>query len=134
MVIMFVVLKLRMTPVTDIVVGVANMCALVVCGHTPKGILSRIASWPPIAAIGTFSYSLYLIHFPIQQVLWQHFVLPLNLGKVATFFIVATLGTAAIIGLSYLFYLVFERPFCNSRSRMNVTPLFIFQREIVETR
>ncbi len=99
---------------TDVSEGVVCACLLIVCAHWPRNAIARVVCWQPIASLGLFSYSLYLIHFPLQQVLWQHVVLPMKLGPVKTFYFMATAGTALIVILSYLFYLVFERPFCGA--------------------
>jgi len=73
--------------------------------------MSLIASSKPIVRVGKFSYSLYLVHFPVQQVLWQHVVLPMKLGQTMTFGIMATAGTGVILVFAYGFYVLFERPF-----------------------
>jgi peptidoglycan/LPS O-acetylase OafA/YrhL len=107
----FVAPNLQKFALSDVVVGVVSMCLLITCGHWPRNPLSRIASSKPIVRIGKFSYSLYLVHFPVQQVLWKYIVLPMNLGKVMTFGVMATAGTAVILAFAYGFYLLFERPF-----------------------
>jgi peptidoglycan/LPS O-acetylase OafA/YrhL len=87
------------------------MCLLITCGHWPNNPLARVASSKPIVRIGKFSYSLYLVHFPVQQVLWKYVVFPMKLGQVMTFGIMATAGTGLILVFAYGFYLLFERPF-----------------------
>lgn len=101
---------------TELVVGVVAMCVLIVCAHWPHNPIARIASLEFVAKIGIFSYSLYLIHFPLQQFIWLYSVLPLHLGKPATFLIMATIGTALIVLFAFAFYLLFERPFCTTQS------------------
>ena len=104
---------------TEIVVGVVAMSVLIVCAHWPGNLIARITSFGPIAKIGGFSYSLYLIHFPLQQLIWLYLVLPLKLGKFSTFLVMATVGTGLIIALEFAFYLLFERPFCNMKVARN---------------
>ena len=70
-----------------------------------------------MAGLGVFSYSMYLLHFPIQQVLWLRVVLPARLERVVTFGIMATFGTGLIVAVSFVFYWWFERPFCNHLDR-----------------
>ncbi|MDE2463907.1 MAG: acyltransferase [Alphaproteobacteria bacterium] len=94
-----------------LLVAICGMCALIVCAQWPGNPLARFCAWRPVAWIGSFSYSLYLIHFPVQQLIWQDLVRPLGLSKAVTFAVMATLGTALIVLFSYGFYLVFERPF-----------------------
>jgi len=96
---------------SDVVVGVVSMSVLILCSHWPNNPMSLIASSKPIVRVGKFSYSLYLVHFPVQQVLWQHVVLPMKLGQTMTFGIMATAGTGVILVFAYGFYVLFERPF-----------------------
>ena len=101
---------------TELVVGVLAMCMLIVCAQFPENPIARLVSINFIAKIGLFSYSLYLIHFPLQQIIWLYLVLPLHLGKTVTFLVMASVGTAAIVVLAFAFYLLFERPFCSAQS------------------
>ena len=94
-----------------LLVAICGMCALIVCAQWPGNPLTRLCAWRPVAWVGSFSYSLYLVHFPVQQLIWQDMVRPMGLSKEATFAIMVTIGTASIVLFSYLFYLVFERPF-----------------------
>jgi peptidoglycan/LPS O-acetylase OafA/YrhL len=119
MAVMLLTPRLRDLALVEAVVGIVAMCGLIVCGQWPGNPLARVATWPPIAGIGIFSYSLYLIHFPLQEVLWQHLILPLGLGRGAGFALIGGVGTALILLLAYGFYWVFERPFCNQASRVN---------------
>lgn len=100
---------------TEIVVGVVAMCLLIVCAQWPHNPIAWVTSLKPIAKIGAFSYSLYLVHFPFQQLIWLYLVMPLHLQKPATFLVMATAGTALILALAFVFYLLFERPFCNMK-------------------
>jgi peptidoglycan/LPS O-acetylase OafA/YrhL len=100
----------------DIAVGVCSMCFLTIGAHWPRNPVIKIASWGPIAFLGTFSYSLYLVHSPLQQLLWTRLIVPMKLSESWTFGLGATAGTALILFLSYWFYVVAERPFCTSAS------------------
>jgi peptidoglycan/LPS O-acetylase OafA/YrhL len=94
-----------------LLIAICGMCALIVCAQWPRNPLARLCAWRPVAWVGSFSYSLYLVHFPVQQLIWQDLVRPLGLSKEATFGIMVSAGTAAIVLFAYVFYLVFERPF-----------------------
>ena len=72
-----------------LLVAICGMCALIVCAQWPRNPLARFCAWRPIAWVGSFSYSLYLIHFPVQQLIWQDLVRPLGWSKVATFWVMA---------------------------------------------
>ena len=77
----------------------------------PENAVARLLAWWPLAGIGLFSYSLYLIHEPLLQVVWQYVVHPLHLGRGMTFAVLVLISTPVIIGLSYAFFLAFEKPF-----------------------
>jgi peptidoglycan/LPS O-acetylase OafA/YrhL len=117
---------------TELVVGVVAMCVLIVCAHWPRNPIARVVSLSLFAKIGIFSYSLYLIHFPLQQMIWLYLVLPLHLGKLATFLVMATGGTTLIVLLAFGFYLLFERPFCNvSGARLSTRAALETGKELV---
>jgi peptidoglycan/LPS O-acetylase OafA/YrhL len=96
--------------VTDGLVGVFVGAILMIATMVPSGAMAKSFSLRPLPSIGTVSYSLYLIHFPLQQLLWQTIVRPFGWSKPATFVLMSTIGTAVIlVGASGFFYL-FERP------------------------
>ena len=99
-------------PDVDAMVGVSAMSFMVVCAHWPRSVLARPVSWRPVSFLGTFSYSLYLIHFPLQQVLIDRLLLP-HLGKMAACWTATTIGTLVVGIISYGFYLLIEKPFLN---------------------
>jgi peptidoglycan/LPS O-acetylase OafA/YrhL len=86
----------------------------------PDFALTRTLSWRPLVSIGTFAYSLYLIHAPLLQIVWQYGLHPLHLGDRITFALLAGVGTPLIVGVAYLFFLAFEKPFMTVRK--NETP------------
>jgi peptidoglycan/LPS O-acetylase OafA/YrhL len=61
--------------------------------------------WKPLASAGTWSYSLYLIHGPAMFFFAQKLPAP-NLGYFLNWFA----AYAFILGASYTFYLLIERP------------------------
>ncbi|CAN5682781.1 hypothetical protein BH11ARM2_BH11ARM2_37990 [soil metagenome] len=69
--------------------------------------LARFLGKPWLVVLGSFSYSLYLVHHPVMQVLWL--VRPTH-GSVADFFyLLATMPLT--LAVAYGFSLLFERPF-----------------------
>lgn len=96
---------------TDWVIGSSSAALIASMAASPRSLLTRIASLPPLVWIGTFSYSIYLIHAPLLQVVWQYLLRPLRQSDTTTFILLAIPGTLVILALSYLFYLPFERPF-----------------------
>lgn len=100
-------------PVLDFPVGVMTTCALVLASRE-NSMMSRLFSWKPLVFMGTFSYSVYLVHAPLLQILWQYVVRPAGLGDTACFAFLMTIGFAFVLGGAYLFFRVFELPFMRS--------------------
>lgn len=73
-------------------------------------------SWRPLVWIGGFSYSLYLIHAPLIQVLWQYGLRPLGLSDLTTYLLLLLGGVPLIVLAAWAFWWLCERPFLNSRS------------------
>ena len=78
-----------------------------------------------MVGLGTFSYSLYLIHFPlilVEMALLRSY----QLSAPTNFLIYALLGLPVIVGISYAFHRVFERPFMHIpsvKTSLRVVPL-----------
>jgi peptidoglycan/LPS O-acetylase OafA/YrhL len=73
---------------------------------TDGGGLAKLFSWKPLVALGGFSYSLYLVHHPIQQIVYW-FRPAFVKDEVTTFaYLVAMLPV--LLFASYLFAKVFE--------------------------
>jgi peptidoglycan/LPS O-acetylase OafA/YrhL len=101
---------------TDYLMGFGSACFLVAvsCGHLPK--FRQTLSWRPLVFTGTFAYSIYLIHAPLLQVISQFIIKPLGLTIAGSMLVLVALGIPAIVGSSYVFYLVAERPFINKKN------------------
>jgi peptidoglycan/LPS O-acetylase OafA/YrhL len=101
--------------VQDLLVGCATLCLLVAVTpgeHSDSWHWVRNAlGCAPLAFIGSFSYSLYLIHAPLLEVIWVYFVHPLHMTALNSLVLLASAGMAVVIGLAYLFFLLCERPF-----------------------
>jgi len=102
----------------DLVVGVMAAAALVLTSRGDKSLLGSTFGWRPLAFVGTFSYSLYLIHAPLLQVIWQYGLNPAGVGSDAMFGILMTDGLLSILCTSYLFYKAFEAPAMRAASRI----------------
>jgi peptidoglycan/LPS O-acetylase OafA/YrhL len=55
------------TPLPVEVVALPLFATLVLAGSVPGNVVSRIASWRPFVAVGTASYSLYLMQAPVEK-------------------------------------------------------------------
>jgi peptidoglycan/LPS O-acetylase OafA/YrhL len=106
--------KLKWFEWIDLPVALLGFAALIGATTGRKGALKSILSWHPLVVIGTFSYSLYLIHAPLLQILWQYVLEPLGVRPDLRFYFLMTGGLALILGASYLFFLLVEAPFLGS--------------------
>ncbi len=131
----------------DSLVGTATACLLVCCtrrlirdqnpsGDVSSNRLSRPSRTPVLLRVmesrwavllGTFSYSLYLIHAPILALL-QAALRPQGFSPLMELAMMLTLGTALALLGSGVFHLVFERPFLShSLERAEARPQAIGQ-------
>ena len=101
----------------DFLGGLATLSFIVAASRARPSRLRSVLGLRPLAILGTFSFSIYLVHLPLLQVERQYGVNRLDLSKPMTFFVMVTFGAAAIVGFAYLFHRAFERPFMSSRQR-----------------
>jgi peptidoglycan/LPS O-acetylase OafA/YrhL len=101
----------------DVMVGLATAATLVLMGARERSWERRLAGSAALAGVGLFSYSLYLVHAPLLQILWQYAIAPLRMSAIAAFATLTIAGTPVILLASYGFYLVFERPFAIAKKR-----------------
>ncbi len=104
---------------TDAFVGCAVAALLAICAR-PEMVLRRVFEVKFIVWLGTFSYSIYLIHGPLQELFLAEagrFHFPVSGWH--TFLWLSLAGTSVILGLANVFYWLFERPFLNRRPPLN---------------
>ena len=94
----------------DMIVGAGIACLLVHCEGSQRSLLTRALAWRPLVFIGGFSYSIYLMHFPLQALVWIHLVRPLELPVHGAFALFLVLGSPLVLAGCRVFYLLFERP------------------------
>lgn len=96
----------------DLLVGAATGSLLVGCAQEEaqgrRGWLRRLLEARPSVALGRFSYSLYLIHFPA---LWLLLPVSKKLPPIGQWAFESTIGVAWAVGIAYLFHRVVERRF-----------------------
>lgn len=87
-----------------------------VASEQRTNLVMRFLSSRPLALLGSFSYSIYLIHLPILTSLYR-LLLGTSLPErtVSAIMLVATVPVCLIC--AYLFHLAFERPFMPGRPR-----------------
>lgn len=93
----------------DIFVGAAAICVIASMGIGNAPSLVSMLSWKPLASIGVFSYSLYLLHAPLLQVFWQLFAQPFDLTRHETLLVMWLGGVPTMVGAAYVFYLLVEK-------------------------
>lgn len=127
----------------DISVGIVCFCLLMACSEPPSGLpsgspdnlpagksagltagagnlFSLILSWKPLVFTGSFSYSLYLIHAPLIQLITQFVVMPFHLSPFNATILTMLLSVLLIVPVSYVFYLFCERPFMRIGKKLSM--------------
>jgi peptidoglycan/LPS O-acetylase OafA/YrhL len=105
----------------DYIVG-AWAFALLVWATDRTSLLHRCLTLRWLAFIGTFAYSIYLIHAPLLAVLWQYVLEPIHLPPRTAYLALNFLGIPAIVLASYIFFLLFEQPFIRRRNPKPMVP------------
>jgi peptidoglycan/LPS O-acetylase OafA/YrhL len=110
--------------IADVLFGIVCFALLGICSsenykHNILKYFEKMFSWRPLVFMGMFSYSIYLIHAPVLEIIYVQ-VMPLF--KLSPFYASMTLiimGTIFIVALGYVFFLIFEKPYL-SRKRKEV--------------
>ena len=92
--------------------GLGVAALLVALSQERSAWLRRGLSWRPLAAVGAYSYSLYLLHAPVLQLVWQYVLKPLGLplhdGWALGWLLVLAAPASLLVGWTY--YRLVERP------------------------
>jgi len=84
-------------------------------GSARGGWIARwFGAWP-LAQVGVFSYSLYLMHMPILAAL-LYFTRWIGMEGMTQFTFLCTVGTVVMLAGTYGFFLLFERPFLSQKA------------------
>ncbi len=105
---------------TDALAGGATTCLILACtGETAMPLrrhaVLRALEVRPVLGLGAFSYSLYLIHYPVLNKI-ALFLAARHLPLLPRLAVMGGLGVPLALGISYLFYLGCEKRF-SDRSR-----------------
>ena len=113
----------------DILCGLFSVCLILMCTRRAQaaekdqfqenrltGVLVNALQSRPAMALGAMSYSVYLFHLPVLQCLFwllctRH--LPFALDAAVLFGLILPV----VLGICYLFHLLFERPFMPGKPR-----------------
>jgi peptidoglycan/LPS O-acetylase OafA/YrhL len=101
----------------DPLVGLATAALLVATTRARPSRLRTALGTPRLAFLGTFAYSVYLLHAPILQLAWQALIGPVAVAPWLAFLALLLVGVPAAIATAYGFFLVCERPFLRPRRR-----------------
>jgi peptidoglycan/LPS O-acetylase OafA/YrhL len=101
--------------VRDALVSIAVAAWLYAGAVSPWALPVRVFSWRPLVWLGIFSYSLYLMHHPIQQALYVFRPAAVS-GPVLEMAYLVAVGLPVIVIGCYVFHLLFERPFLTGRA------------------
>jgi len=99
----------------DVALGAAVALFFVAAVHDDRIPLARFLASRTVVLLGTFSYSLYLIHAPLVD-LTSAILHRVHAGTLASAIVWSALIPAVLL-LAYGFYRVFERPFLSSGFR-----------------
>jgi peptidoglycan/LPS O-acetylase OafA/YrhL len=107
--------------VKDVLGGVIAQSFIIYCALSAKSssdittpFALRLLKSRPVVLLGTFSYSLYLVHC-IVLMEFVEIQKALNLSPMHALLLRAAVGIPSAILFAYLFFLVFERPFLVKR-------------------
>jgi peptidoglycan/LPS O-acetylase OafA/YrhL len=98
---------------SDLTFGLSAAAFIYSATATPGSLLDRFFSMRFLVWVGVFSYSLYLLHHPILQVLYVYRPDFIQSPDAALGYLIA-LGLPVTIALSWSFSWLFERPFVKS--------------------
>lgn len=100
---------------SDVPLGIALACLCALGTNGGGGWLIRLLGSKPLAALGGFSYSLYLMHHPIEQIVY--WLRPSAIqGPEAMLGWLFGVGVPTMLLGSWLFSMVFERPFLRRKT------------------
>jgi peptidoglycan/LPS O-acetylase OafA/YrhL len=99
----------------DMLFGTSAAGALLVVATTRRSWRSVTLGSRPAVFLGSFSYSLYLVHAPALETLQRFVVRPLDLPALANFGVLLTLVLPVVLAFCYGFYRLFEKPFLERR-------------------
>jgi len=100
----------------DLIVGTAVALLLASLAADQPGWLHRLLSSRPLRSTGLYSYSIYCVHLPLLWLVWHFGIGRIDVGRAGQFVLLLVIGLPVVLFGSYLFSLVFEKPFLTYRS------------------
>jgi peptidoglycan/LPS O-acetylase OafA/YrhL len=109
-----------LAPFIELPIGLFAASLLVAASRPERsGRVRRILGARPLAFVGMFSFSVYLIHAPLLQAEWQYGLRPLHQGSRLSVALLISLGVPLMLAAAYVFFHLFERGFMHPPQRAN---------------
>ena len=103
-------------PFVDPLVGAAAATVLLLASRSPRWV--PLLSWRPLVSLGTFAYSLYLVHLPCLLLVNTLLTVYAPAFRTPLDHVYALLLTLPlVVGIARFFYFVFEKPFLRRRQQ-----------------
>ena len=103
----------------DLLAGMWAVCLLITVSLPRPSFIRKGLVSKPLVFVGTFSYSLYLVHGPVQQVVWQYIIKPLGYNNGVSIALLASIGSVIAISFAFAFFLICEQPFMSRHLRVS---------------
>jgi peptidoglycan/LPS O-acetylase OafA/YrhL len=107
----------RRFAILDTLIATATILLLLAAARPGRNRVRACLEQRALLVVGTFSYSLYLIHAPILQIVWQYLIDPLRLLPEGQFVLLLLTGVPSCLMVAFLFFLACERPFMSTSDR-----------------
>jgi peptidoglycan/LPS O-acetylase OafA/YrhL len=98
-------------PLFDLPIALAAAAIIIRASEQVPTRTRRVLAQAPLVWVGSFSFSLYMIHFPLVDLFCFYLLRSLDGHQYMYFSALILVIIPLVIGFSYLFHLLFERPF-----------------------
>lgn len=114
----------------DILTALFTLTVFIASARDARSLAAKALGFRPLAFIGQYAYSIYLIQAPIIAFLFAYLVLPymilpLHLSPLAQTTVLIAIVLPIVLAVAYLFFLAFERPFLSKRAVAKTAPVVL---------
>lgn len=106
----------------DLLVGVAAACLFAGMAAGGGQLLRRLLASRLLKWLGSFAFSIYLVHIPVLWLVARWVADPLGVTGTERFLLLVVAATPLVVAVSCAFSILFERPFLTRRSWAEVRP------------